>query len=52
MMGQAVSSLDIPVTKGTTGVIAFTRRETKYLADKNNIRAFAAAIASMPVRFF
>lgn len=28
MMGQAVSSLDIPVTKGTTGVIAFTQRET------------------------
>lgn len=32
MMGQAVSSLDIPITKGTTGVIAFTRRETKYLS--------------------
>jgi electron transport complex protein RnfC len=28
MMGQAVSSLDIPVTKGTTGIIALTRRET------------------------
>jgi|694.fasta_scaffold00110_70 electron transport complex protein RnfC len=28
MMGQAVSSLDIPITKGTTGVIAFTERET------------------------
>jgi Na+-translocating ferredoxin:NAD+ oxidoreductase subunit C len=28
MMGQAVSSLDIPVTKGTTGVIAFTETET------------------------
>jgi electron transport complex protein RnfC len=28
MMGQAVSSLDIPVTKGVTGVIAFTARET------------------------
>ncbi len=32
MMGQAVSSLDIPVTKGTTGVIAFTGREAKYLS--------------------
>jgi electron transport complex protein RnfC len=31
MMGQAVSSLDIPVTKGTTGVIAFSGRESKYL---------------------
>ena len=28
MMGNAVSSLDIPVTKGTTGVIAFTSRQT------------------------
>ena len=32
MMGQAVASLDIPVTKGTTGVIAFTRRETGLLS--------------------
>ncbi len=32
MMGQAASSLDIPVTKGTTGVIAFTRREVNYLS--------------------
>lgn len=31
MMGQAVSSLEIPVTKGTTGIIAFTNQETKYL---------------------
>jgi len=28
MMGQAVSSLDIRVTKGTTGIIAFTERES------------------------
>jgi electron transport complex protein RnfC len=28
MMGQAVSSLDIPVTKGTTGIIALTEAET------------------------
>lgn len=34
MMGQAVSSLDIPVTKGTTGVIAFTQRETDYLSGR------------------
>jgi electron transport complex protein RnfC len=27
MMGQSVSSLDIRVTKGTTGVIAFTERK-------------------------
>jgi len=28
MMGQSVSSLDIPLTKGTTGLIAFTTKET------------------------
>ncbi len=28
MMGQALSSLDIPITKGTSGFIAFTPRET------------------------
>ncbi len=28
MMGPAASSLDIPITKGTSGVIAFTARET------------------------
>jgi Na+-translocating ferredoxin:NAD+ oxidoreductase subunit C len=32
MMGQAVSSLDIPVCKGTTGVIAFGARETGTMA--------------------
>ncbi len=28
MMGQALSSLDIPITKGTSGFVAFTSRET------------------------
>ncbi|MDJ0939224.1 MAG: electron transport complex subunit RsxC [Woeseiaceae bacterium] len=28
MMGQALSSLDIPITKGTSGFVAFTERET------------------------
>lgn len=28
MMGQALSSLDIPITKGTSGFVAFTKRET------------------------
>ncbi len=28
MMGATASSLDIPITKGSTGVIAFTQRET------------------------
>ena len=27
MMGQALSSLDIPITKGTSGVVAFTQNE-------------------------
>ena len=35
MMGQAVSSLDIPVTKGVTGVIAFTARETGNVTAQN-----------------
>ena len=28
MMGQALSSLDIPITKGTSGFVAFTSKET------------------------
>ena len=28
MMGAATSSLDVPITKGTSGVVAFTERET------------------------
>jgi len=34
MMGQAVGSLDIPITKGVSGVIAFTQNEQLGLADK------------------
>ena len=34
MMGTAVSDLDISVTKGTSGIIAFTERETGPLADR------------------
>jgi electron transport complex protein RnfC len=29
MMGQAASSLDIPITKGTSGVVAFTDTEAE-----------------------
>lgn len=32
MMGTSVSSLDIPIVKGTSGVIAYTRRETGPIA--------------------
>lgn len=28
MMGQALASLDVPITKGTSGFVAFTRAET------------------------
>ena len=35
MMGQAVSSLDIPITKNTVGVIALTHRETKPMTTRN-----------------
>ena len=34
MMGQAVSSLDMPILKNTVGVIAFTERETGPLAQR------------------
>lgn len=37
MMGQAVSSLDIPVTKETTGVIGFTARETGNLHERSRL---------------
>ena len=34
MMGNAASSLDIPITKGSTGVIAFSERETGRMAQR------------------
>lgn len=34
MMGQAVSSLDIPITKGTSGVVVFTQRERSAIEQK------------------
>ncbi|MEM9585998.1 MAG: electron transport complex subunit RsxC [Planctomycetota bacterium] len=35
MMGNAASSLDIPITKGSTGVIAMTRRQTGAMIDRH-----------------
>ncbi len=35
MMGNAASSLDIPITKGSTGVIAFTQRETGRMTSRH-----------------
>jgi electron transport complex protein RnfC len=34
MMGASASSLDIPITKGSTGVIALTERETGRMVDR------------------
>ncbi len=34
MMGAAASSLDIPITKGSTGVIAMTERQTGRMIDR------------------
>jgi len=34
MMGNAASSLDIPITKGSTGVIAFSDRETGRMSER------------------
>lgn len=34
MMGQAVSSLDVPITKGTSGVVVFTDEETAQIPQK------------------
>jgi electron transport complex protein RnfC len=37
MMGQAASSLDIPITKGTSGVVAFTDRQYDRMAREFNL---------------
>ena len=34
MMGQAVSSLDVPIAKGTSGVVVFTDEETAQIPQK------------------
>jgi electron transport complex protein RnfC len=34
MMGQAVSSLDIPITKGTSGIVVFTQKEQSAIEQK------------------
>jgi electron transport complex protein RnfC len=34
MMGQAVSSLDIPITKGTSGIVVFTQNEQSAIEQK------------------
>ncbi len=34
MMGPAVSNLDIPITKGTSGILAFTVQETEEIVER------------------
>ena len=41
MMGQALSSLDIPITKGTSGFVAFTSQEIR--ADKHEFPCIRCA---------
>lgn len=43
MMGQAISSLDIPVVKNTVGVIAFTERETGPMAARHEFPCIRCA---------
>jgi electron transport complex protein RnfC len=38
MMGSAVSSLDVPIQKNTSGIILMTRKETSYAAEGPCIR--------------
>ncbi|MCL2042039.1 MAG: electron transport complex subunit RsxC [Bacteroidales bacterium] len=38
MMGKAVTSLDIPITKGTSGILLMTRKESKRIPVQNCIR--------------
>jgi electron transport complex protein RnfC len=48
MMGQAVSSLEISITKGTSGVVAFTDEQAE--RTHRGSPASAAATASRPAR--
>jgi Na+-translocating ferredoxin:NAD+ oxidoreductase RnfC subunit len=52
MMGQSVASLDVPVTKGVSGVLVFRGED---MADregrKSPIPASSAASASSPARW-
>lgn len=38
MMGKALSDLSVPVTKGTSGILLFTKKETPRPAEQNCIR--------------
>jgi Na+-translocating ferredoxin:NAD+ oxidoreductase subunit C len=38
MMGKALNNLDVPVTKGTSGILIFTEKEAHRAAEQNCIR--------------
>jgi electron transport complex protein RnfC len=48
MMGKAVPSLDVPVTKGTSGVLIFNKKESKRGYTHNCIRC-ARCVAACPM---
>lgn len=50
MMGQALSSLDIPITKGTSGFIAFGRAETGAAPPEYPCIHCAYCVAACPIR--
>jgi electron transport complex protein RnfC len=49
MMGKALTSLDAPVTKGTSGILAFTAQEVRLYEEKTCIRC-AACVDACPMR--
>ena len=50
MMGQALSSLDIPITKGTSGFVAFTSKETGSRAEEYPCIRCAYCVDACPIR--
>ena len=49
MMGKAVSSLDLPVTKGTSGILVFTDAEVRIYEEKTCIRC-ASCVDACPMK--
>jgi len=49
MMGKAVSSLDVPVTKGTSGILAFTDEEVRIYEERTCIRC-ASCVDACPMQ--
>jgi electron transport complex protein RnfC len=51
MMGQSVASLDVPVTKGVSGVLVFRGEDMAGGKGARPIPASSAASASSPARW-